>query len=125
MRRRHLTFHLSVFTFHLISCQKGLDLTLTRKMADGTYFAYFPSAILTEESKMTPYHKKLISWEKGCRCVLDKEIAPDGTYITYFPFGAMIERTQMRPYHKKLLDTYAIKDEIYILEIVLEGEALI
>ena len=44
-----------------------------------------------------------ISWEKGCRCVLDKEIAPDGTYITYFPFGAMIERTQMRPYLGKLL----------------------
>ena len=56
----------------LISCQKGLDLALTRKMADGTYLAYFPFAILTEESKMTPYHKKL-------------------------------------------LDTYAIKDKVYIL----------
>ena len=41
-----------------ISCQKGLDLALTRKLADGTYYAYFPFASLTEESKMTPYHKK-------------------------------------------------------------------
>ena len=29
-------------------------------MADGTYYAYFPFASLTEESKMTPYHKKLL-----------------------------------------------------------------
>ncbi|MBO7263059.1 MAG: hypothetical protein J6U93_00900, partial [Alistipes sp.] len=43
-----------------ISCQKGLDLALTRKMADGTYFAYFPFASLTEESKMTPYHEKFL-----------------------------------------------------------------
>ena len=43
----------------LISCQKGSDLALTRKLADGTYLAYFPFASLTEESKMTPYHKKL------------------------------------------------------------------
>ena len=43
----------------LISCQKELDLALTRKMADGTYLVYFPFASLTEESKMTPYHKKL------------------------------------------------------------------
>ena len=42
-----------------ISCQKGSDLALTRKLADGTYYAYFPFASLTEESKMTPYHKKL------------------------------------------------------------------
>ena len=41
-----------------ISCQKGSDLALTRKLADGTYYAYFPFASLTEESKMTPYHKK-------------------------------------------------------------------
>ena len=43
-----------------ISCQKGSDLALTRKLADGTYYAYFPFASLTEESKMTPYHKKLL-----------------------------------------------------------------
>ena len=42
-----------------ISWEKGSDLALTRKMADGTYYAYFPFASLTEESKMTPYHKKL------------------------------------------------------------------
>ena len=33
-------------------------MALTRKLADGTYYAYFPFASLTEESKMTPYHKK-------------------------------------------------------------------
>ena len=44
----------------LISCQKGSDLALTRKLADGTYLKYFPFASLTEESKMTPYHKKLM-----------------------------------------------------------------
>ena len=43
-----------------ISCQKGSDLALTRKLANGTYYAYFPFASLTEESKMTPYHKKLM-----------------------------------------------------------------
>ena len=41
-----------------ISCQKGSYLALTRKLADGTYYVYFPFASLTEESKMTPYHKK-------------------------------------------------------------------
>ncbi len=44
-----------------ISCQKGSDLALTRKLADGTYYAYFPFASLTEESKMTPYHKKFLA----------------------------------------------------------------
>ena len=34
-------------------------MALTRKLADGTYYAYFPFASLTEESKMTPYHKKV------------------------------------------------------------------
>ena len=43
-----------------ISWEKGLDLALTRKLTDGTYYAYFPFASLTEESKMTPYHKKLM-----------------------------------------------------------------
>ena len=43
-----------------ISWEKGLDLALTRKLADGTYMTYFPFASLTEESKMTPYHKKLL-----------------------------------------------------------------
>ena len=43
-----------------ISCQKGSDLALARKLANGTYYAYFPFASLTEESKMTPYHKKLM-----------------------------------------------------------------
>ena len=33
-------------------------MALTRKLADGTYLTYFPFASLTEESKMTPYHKK-------------------------------------------------------------------
>ena len=28
-------------------------------MADGIYLTYFPFAILSEEPKMTPYHKKL------------------------------------------------------------------
>ena len=41
-----------------ISCEKGSDLALTRKLADGTYYAYFPFASLTEESKMTPYREK-------------------------------------------------------------------
>ena len=52
----------------LISCQKGLDLALTRKMADGTYFAYFPFASLTEESKMTSYHKKFNFLGEVVRC---------------------------------------------------------
>ena len=52
-RHRHTGQH------NPISCQKGSDLALTRKLADGTYYAYFPFASLTEESKMTPYHKKL------------------------------------------------------------------
>ena len=46
--------------YYPISWEKGLDLALTRKLADGTYYAYFPFASLTEESKMTPYHKKLL-----------------------------------------------------------------
>ncbi len=51
-----------------ISCQKGADLALTRKLADGTYLTYFPFASLTEESKMTPYHKKLLqALELNCK----------------------------------------------------------
>ena len=33
------------------SCQSGANVALTRKMADGTYYAYFPFAILTEASQ--------------------------------------------------------------------------
>ena len=53
-----LSVVLSPLSARPISCQKGLDLALTRKLADGTYSKYFPFASLTEESKMTPYHKK-------------------------------------------------------------------
>ena len=31
-------------------------------MADGTYLTYFPFAILIEEPKMAPYHKKLLGF---------------------------------------------------------------
>ncbi|MBO5696894.1 MAG: hypothetical protein J6R90_00690, partial [Alistipes sp.] len=40
--------------FHMkeqISCQSGANVALIRKMADGTYYAYFPFAILTEASQ--------------------------------------------------------------------------
>ena len=53
-----LSVVLSLLSARPISCQKGLDLAMTRKLADGTYSKYFPFASLTEESKMTPYHKK-------------------------------------------------------------------
>ena len=43
-----------------ISCQSGVAVALTREMADGTYLAYFPFAILTEASLMRRYHKKLL-----------------------------------------------------------------
>ena len=58
LRVSALSVILSPLSARPISCQKGLDLALTRKLADGTYSKYFPFASLTEESKMTPYHKK-------------------------------------------------------------------
>ena len=42
-----------------ICCQSGAVVALTRNMADGTYCAYFPFAILTEASLMRRYHNKL------------------------------------------------------------------
>ena len=43
--------------------------------------------------------------------------------MAYVPFGVLIEAAQMRHYHKKLLDADAIKDKVYILEVILECEA--
>ena len=40
---------------------EGVRFGSSVKLADGTYLTYFPFASLTEESKMTPYHKKLMN----------------------------------------------------------------
>ena len=65
--------------------------------------------LISEETTTLPTCTPPISCQKGCRCVLDKEIAPDGTYLAYFPFGAMIERSRMTPYHKKLQPFFELK----------------
>ena len=70
-----------------ISCQKGSDLALTRKMADGTYYAYFPFASLTEESKMTPYREKLISCQKGSGLFYRTRRSPRDSTLKYSPRG--------------------------------------
>ena len=43
-----------------ISCEKGLDLALTRKLADRIYYAYFPFGAMIERTQMRPYHKKFL-----------------------------------------------------------------
>ena len=58
-----------------------------------------------------------------CRCGADMKKPRMGSTKAYVPFGALIERPRMTSFHNKLLDAYAIKNEVHILEVVLEGEA--
>ena len=52
-----------------ICWESGAVVALTRNMADGTYCAYFPFAILTEASQMRRYHsKEKICCQKGAEC---------------------------------------------------------
>ena len=64
-------------------------MALTREMADGTYLTYFPFASLTEESKMTSYHEKLITCQKGLDTTLG-EFRDDGLYLDVLPIGEII-----------------------------------
>ena len=46
-----------------------------------------------------------------------------GSTLTYIPLVALIERPRIASFHNKLLDAYAIKNEVYILKVILECEA--
>ncbi len=39
------------------------------------------------------------------------------------PFALQVDAPQIAAYHTMLLDAYAVEDKVYVLEVVLEGEA--
>ena len=76
---------------------EGVRLGLDKEIApDGTYLAYFPFGAMIERSRMTPYHKKLLSCTLNSRKPYksnnhsDMPCSPDHTvdsdpYLVYHP----------------------------------------